>query len=81
VSYADSGPSSTSGIDEVNRDRDPRMWREAAIKVAAQRFADRFEREFRAIAALNHGEVAGRRFEASFTFRLSTLAPIEWLLR
>ena len=33
------------GMGEVYRARDPRMGREVAIKVSAERFSDRFERE------------------------------------
>jgi serine/threonine protein kinase len=39
---------------EVYRARDPRMGREVAIKLSAERFSDRFERKVRAVAALNH---------------------------
>jgi len=39
---------------EVYRARDPSMGREVAIKVSAERFSDGFEREVRAVAALNH---------------------------
>jgi serine/threonine protein kinase len=42
---------------EVYRARDPRMAREVAIKVSAERFSDRFEREVHAVAALNHPNV------------------------
>jgi serine/threonine-protein kinase len=42
---------------EVYRARDPRMGREVAIKVAAERFSERFEREVRAVAALNHPNI------------------------
>jgi Tol biopolymer transport system component/tRNA A-37 threonylcarbamoyl transferase component Bud32 len=42
------------GMGEVWRARDPRLGRDVAIKVSAQQFSDRFEREARAIAALNH---------------------------
>jgi eukaryotic-like serine/threonine-protein kinase len=45
------------GMGEVYRARDPRMGREVAIKVSAERFSDRFEREVRAVAALNHPNV------------------------
>ena len=37
--------------------RDPRLNRDVAIKVSAQQFSDRFEREARAIAALNHPNI------------------------
>jgi serine/threonine protein kinase len=36
---------------------DPRLNRDVAIKVSAERFSDRFEREARAIAALNHPNI------------------------
>ncbi len=42
------------GMGEVYRARDPRVGREVAIKVSAERFSERFEREARAIASLNH---------------------------
>jgi serine/threonine-protein kinase len=42
---------------EVYRARDPRMGRDVAIKLSADRFSDRFEREVRAVAALNHPNI------------------------
>src|SRR2546426_6113737 len=45
------------GMGEVYRARDPRMGREVAIKVSAERFSDRFEREVHAVAALNHPNI------------------------
>src|SRR5579863_9023331 len=45
------------GMGEVWKARDPRLNRDVAIKVSAQQFSDRFEREARAIAALNHANV------------------------
>src|SRR5271154_5326513 len=45
------------GMGEVWRARDPRLGREGAIKVSAQQFTDRFEREARAIASLNHPNI------------------------
>jgi eukaryotic-like serine/threonine-protein kinase len=59
------------GMGEVYRARDPRMGREVAIKISAERFSDRFSREVHAVAALNHpnicavydvGESAGHPF-------------------
>jgi eukaryotic-like serine/threonine-protein kinase len=45
------------GMGEVYRARDPRMGREVAIKVSAERFSDRLEREVHAVAALNHPNI------------------------
>jgi eukaryotic-like serine/threonine-protein kinase len=45
------------GMGEVWKARDPRLGREVAVKVSAQQFTDRFEREARAIAALNHTNI------------------------
>jgi eukaryotic-like serine/threonine-protein kinase len=50
-------PLGAGGMGEVYRARDPRMGREVAIKVSAERFSDRFEREVRAVAALNHPNI------------------------
>jgi serine/threonine-protein kinase len=50
-------PLGAGGMGEVYRARDPRMGREVAIKVSAERFTDRFEREVRAVAALNHSNI------------------------
>ena len=46
------------GMGEVYRALDPRLGREVAIKVAAERFTERFEREARAVAALNHPNIS-----------------------
>src|ERR1700716_2573006 len=45
------------GMGEVWKARDTRLNRDVAIKVSAQQFTDRFEREARAIAALNHPNI------------------------
>ena len=45
------------GMGEVYRARDPRMGRDVAVKVSAERFSDRFSREVRAIAAVNHPNI------------------------
>jgi eukaryotic-like serine/threonine-protein kinase len=44
-------PIGAGGMGEVYRVRDPRMGRDVAIKVAAERFSDRFSLEVHAIAA------------------------------
>jgi Protein kinase domain/WD40-like Beta Propeller Repeat len=42
---------------EVYRARDTRLGREIAIKVSAERFGERFEREARVISSLNHPNI------------------------
>jgi eukaryotic-like serine/threonine-protein kinase len=45
------------GMGEVWKARDTRLGRDVALKVCASRFSDRFKREARAIAALNHPHI------------------------
>jgi len=45
------------GMGEVYRATDTRLHREVAIKVSAARFSERFEREARVIASLNHPNI------------------------
>src|SRR5262245_47995276 len=45
------------GMGEVYRARDTRLGRLVAIKFAAEKFSERFEREARAVAALNHPHI------------------------
>jgi Tol biopolymer transport system component/predicted Ser/Thr protein kinase len=45
------------GMGEVWKALDPRLNRTVAIKIARERFSDRFEREARAIAALSHPNI------------------------
>src|ERR1700719_5308772 len=45
------------GMGEVYRARDPRLNRDVAIKISAAQFSERFEREAKAIAALNHPHI------------------------
>jgi eukaryotic-like serine/threonine-protein kinase len=42
----------------VYRARDTRLPREAAIKVSAQKFSERFEREAQIVASLNHPNIS-----------------------
>ena len=42
---------------EVYRARDPRLNRDVAIKVSRDQFSDRFDREARTVAALNHPNI------------------------
>ena len=50
-------PIGAGGMGEVYRARDTRLNRDVAIKCSVERFSERFEREARAIAALNHPNV------------------------
>src|SRR5205814_4653786 len=45
------------GMGEVYKARDTRLARIVAVKIANERFPERFEREARAIAALNHPHI------------------------
>jgi serine/threonine protein kinase len=45
------------GMGEVYRARDARLNRFVAIKVSTAQFSERFEREAKAIAALNHPNI------------------------
>jgi serine/threonine protein kinase/Tol biopolymer transport system component len=45
------------GMGTVYRAHDPRLGRDVAIKISKQQFTARFEREARAIAALNHPNI------------------------
>jgi serine/threonine protein kinase len=57
--YEITAPIGEGGMRAVYRARDSRVGRDVAIKVSAERFTERFEREDRAIAALNHTTSAG----------------------
>ena len=46
------------GMGEVYRARDTRLDRSVAIKICKEGFSERFERESRAVAALNHPNIA-----------------------
>src|SRR5712691_6608287 len=50
-------PIGKGGMGEVYKARDTRLDRIVAIKVSAERFSERFEREARAIAQLNHPHI------------------------
>ena len=51
------GPIGSGGMGEVYRARDTRLDRIVAVKLAKERFSERFEREARAVAALNHPHI------------------------
>src|SRR6202167_4687435 len=50
-------PIGKGGMGEVYRAHDTRLRRDVAIKVSAERFSERFEREARTIASLNHRNI------------------------
>src|ERR1044071_7409822 len=50
-------PLGAGGMGEVHRARDTRLGRDVAIKFSNEKFTERFEREARAIAALNHPHI------------------------
>jgi serine/threonine protein kinase len=50
-------PIGAGGMGQVYRARDSRLNRDVAIKVSSEQFSERFEREARAIAALNHPNI------------------------
>src|ERR1700733_12825161 len=50
-------PLGKGGMGEVYRARDTRLNRDVAVKVSVERFSERFEREARVIASLNHSNI------------------------
>src|SRR5579872_3295299 len=50
-------PIGAGGMGQVWSARDTRLNRNVAIKIAAEQFSERFEREARSIAALNHPNI------------------------
>ncbi len=50
-------PIGAGGMGEVYKARDTRLRRMVAVKVSNEQFSERFEREARAVAALNHSNI------------------------
>ncbi len=50
-------PIGVGGMGEVWKAKDTRLDRQVAVKFASERFSERFEREARAVASLNHPHV------------------------
>ena len=66
------------GMGEVWRARDPQIGRDVAIKVSAKQFTDRFEREVRAIGALNHPNICTLHQHEIFGLRVDD-GSLPWL--
>ena len=50
-------PIGAGGMGEVYRASDSRLGREVAIKISQEKFSERFGREARAVASLNHPNI------------------------
>lgn len=50
-------PIGAGGMGEVYKARDTRLDRTVAVKISQENFSERFEREARAVAALNHSNI------------------------
>src|SRR5262250_632743 len=50
-------PVGSGGMGKVYRAHDSRLGRDVAIKISAEQFTERFDREARAVAALNHPNI------------------------
>jgi eukaryotic-like serine/threonine-protein kinase len=50
-------PIGAGGMGEVYRARDSRLNRDVAVKVSSEQFSERFEREAKSIAAVNHANI------------------------
>src|SRR5690242_19265474 len=50
-------PLGAGGMGEVYRARDTRLDRTVAVKISREQFTERFDREARAVAALNHAHI------------------------
>src|SRR5688500_13622010 len=55
--YESLNPIGKGGMGEVYRVRDTRLGRDVAVKVSAEHFGERFEREARAVGSLNHPNI------------------------
>jgi serine/threonine protein kinase len=63
-------PIGAGGMGDVYKARDTRFGREVAIKVCKEQFTERFEREARAVASLNHPKIC------LYTMLVPTTRPV-----
>ena len=66
-------PLGAGGMGEVFRATDTRLHRQVAIKISAQQFSERFEREARVIASLNQPNIC-TLYDLNYS-RNSVVAP------
>jgi serine/threonine protein kinase len=71
--YEITGKLGAGGMGEVWRARDTRLDRAVAIKVSAEKFNARFEREARALAALKHPNIC-QLYDVDVRARNATLS-------
>src|SRR5580704_12369828 len=70
------------GMGEVYQARDTRLDRTVAVKVSKEAFSERFEREARAVAALNHPNICalydvGRNYLVMEFIEGTPIAPVD----
>jgi Tol biopolymer transport system component len=70
------GAIGSGGMGSVYRARDTRVGRDVAIKFSSERFTDRFSREARAIAALNHPNIC-HLYDVGENYLVMELVPGE----
>jgi Protein kinase domain len=71
-------PIGAGGMGDVYKARDARLDRMVAIKVSKERFSDRFEREARAVAALNHPNICTLHDVGPNYLVMELVAPSFW---
>ncbi|MEP6960900.1 MAG: protein kinase, partial [Acidobacteriota bacterium] len=71
-------PLGAGGMGEVYRARDTRLGRRVAIKISAERYSERFHREARAVAALNHPNIC-HLYDVGPNYLVMELVPGETL--
>jgi serine/threonine protein kinase len=69
-------PLGTGGLGEVYRARETRLDRTVAIRVSKEEFSQRFEREARAVAGLNHSHIC-QPYDVGPNWRASNGSPTD----